>query len=60
LVDCNSLESVSLRNLTINVTEQTLSKLLSVKNNITGTINIVDSTGDLVEISYDTKKSLVE
>lgn len=60
LVDCNSLESVSLRNLTINVTEQTLSKLLSVKNNITGTINIVDSTGDLVEISYDTKKNLVE
>ena len=60
LVDCNSLESVSLRNLTINVTEQTLSKLLSVKNNITGIINIVDSTGDLVEISYDTKKSLVE
>lgn len=60
LVDCNSLESVSLRNLTINVTEQTLSKLLSVKNNITGTINIVDSTGDLVEISYDIKKSLVE
>lgn len=60
LVDCNSLESVSLRNLTINVTEQTLSKLLSVKNNITGMINIVDSTGDLVEISYDTKKSLVE
>ena len=60
LVDCNSLESVSLRNLTINVTEQTLSKLLSVKNNITGVINIVDSTGDLVEISYDTKKSLVE
>lgn len=60
LVDCNSLESVSLRNLTINVTEQTLSKLLSVKNNITGTINIVDSTGDLAEISYDTKKSLVE
>lgn len=60
LVDCNSLESVSLRNLTINVTEQTLSKLLSVKNNVTGTINIVDSTGDLVEISYDTKKSLVE
>nr|DAO19079.1 MAG TPA: hypothetical protein [Caudoviricetes sp.] len=49
-----------MRNLTINVTEQTLSKLLSVKNNITGTINIVDSTGDLVEISYDTKKSLVE
>lgn len=60
LVDCNSLESVSLRNLTINITEQTLSKLLSVKNNITGIINIVDSTGDLVEISYDTKKSLVE
>lgn len=60
LVDCNSLESVSLRNLTINVTEQTLSKLLSVKNNITGTINIVDSTKDLVEISYDTKKNLVE
>lgn len=60
LVDCNSLESVSLRNLTINVTEQTLSKLLSVKNNITGTINIVDSTGDLAEISYDTKKNLVE
>lgn len=60
LVDCNSLESVSLRNLIINVTEQTLSKLLSVKNNITGTINIVDSTGDLAEISYDTKKSLVE
>lgn len=60
LVDCNSLESVSLRNLTINVTEQTLSKLLSVKNNITGTINIVDSTGDLVEISYDIKNSLVE
>lgn len=60
LVDCNSLESVSLRNLTINVTEQTLSKLLSVKNNITGTINIVDNTGDLIEISYDTKKNLVE
>nr|DAH81478.1 MAG TPA: hypothetical protein [Bacteriophage sp.] len=34
--------------------------MLSVKNNITGTINIVDSTKDLVEISYDTKKNLVE
>lgn len=59
LLNCNNLTSVTFRNLTINVTEEVLNKLLSVQNNITGTINIVDSTGDLAEISFATKENLV-
>ena len=62
LVDITSsgaLNSVTLRDIDITVTEETLNKLVSANLKTTGSITIVDNSNQLAEISFNTKKQLV-
>lgn len=63
LINCPSLESVTLRNADLWITEEALTKLISVENlNIQGQIHIVTEIGGTTTkaISYSTKANLVE
>ena len=55
-----NLKSITLRDIDIRVTEETLSKLLVTNFKTTGSITVVDNSNQLAEISFNTKKQLVE
>lgn len=55
-----NLKSITLRDIDIRVTEETLNKLLVTNFKTTGSITVVDNSNQLSEISFNTKKQLVE
>lgn len=55
-----NLKSITLRDIDIRVTEETLNKLLVTNFKTTGSITVVDNSNQLAEISFNTKKQLVE
>lgn len=62
LIECNSLQSVTLKNANIRITEEALQKLVMTNTCVlTGDIYIVDEpgSGTLKDISFDTKQRLV-
>lgn len=59
ITNSGALNSVTLRDIDIRVTEETLNKLVSANLKTTGSITIVDSSNQLAEISFNTKKQLV-
>ena len=63
LVNCSGLQSVTLTNANVYITEEALAKLCNINTfRVQGTINIVTSSGstsNLKAISLDTKKLLV-
>ena len=62
LIECNSLQSVTLKNANIRITEEALQKLVMTNTCVlTGDIYIVDEPGSetLKDISFDTKQRLV-
>ena len=62
LINCPSLETVTLRNANLWITEEALDKLISCELNIQGEIHIVTEAGGTTPkaISYGTKSTLVE
>ena len=60
LKDCQTLKSVTLKNVNMSLTEETLLKLISVEHhNIQGIITVIDENGSEKAISFDTKQQLV-
>ena len=62
LINCNALESVTIRNAKLYITEEALRKLIYTKTcNLTGDIYIVTSAGGttLKAINFSTKQLLV-
>lgn len=61
LIDCANLKSVELLNANLSISEEAILKLIRVKNcSINGVINIITDNEELKDISFDTKKLLVE
>ena len=64
LVNCTGLQSVTLVNANVYITEEALAKLCNINTfRVQGTINVVSSSGstsNLKAISLDTKKLLVD
>lgn len=60
LASCPSLESVILKNLNHKISIDALRKLILLNATLTGKLTIVNSSNQLVDISYSDKANLVE
>lgn len=60
LVSCPSLQSVTLENLNHKISIEALRKLILLKATLTGTLTVVNSSNQLVDISYSDKANLVD
>lgn len=56
----NQLESITLHNLNNDISLDTLQRLLQVNVNLTGTIRVVNSIGNLAPISFTLKQKLID
>lgn len=60
LLDVQTLESLTLRNASLLLTEEALLKLITIpNNNIQGTITVIDENQELKDINFSTKQQLV-
>ena len=61
LIDCANLKSVELVNANLSISEEAILKLIRLENcSINGVINIITTNKELKDISFNTKKLLVE
>lgn len=59
ILESTQLESVTLRNLNHKLSTKALAKFLEINAKLSGTITIIEDSGDIAEIDYPTKIDLV-